>query len=119
MLRILGIIIVILGLVGVVFGALFLPMANTAEQAVADSIAPKLTVDKIDATYTQLDTAVKAMVGNEPQYLATYAQKIGVGLAKSNMGIASLVRQLGILNIALGLGLVLSGVVIFKQSSAS
>ena len=115
MLRILGIIIVILGLVGVVFGALFLPMANTAEQAVADSIAPKLTVDKIDATYTQLDTAVKAMVGNEPQYLATYAQKIGVGLAKSNMGTAKLLRYLGILSLCLGVGVAAAGVVLIVK----
>lgn len=113
--RVLGIIVIILGLVGVVFGILFLPMASSAEQSVADSIAPRLTVDQIDATYAQLDAAVKQMVGNEPTYLATYAQKIGVGLAKSNMGTAKLVRYLGILNICLGAGLAAAGVVLVMK----
>lgn len=110
--RVLGIIIIILGLVGVVFGILFLPMASSAEQAVADSIAPKLTLDQVDATYTQLDAAVKQMAGNEPNYLATYAQKIGVGLAKANIGTAKLVRYLGILNICLGVGVAAAGLVL-------
>jgi predicted nicotinamide N-methyase len=116
LMRTLGIIVIILGLVGVVFGILFLPMASSAEQQVADSIAPKLTLDKIDATYEQLDAAVKQMVGNEPTYLATYAQKIGVGLAKANMGTAKLVRFLGILNICLGVGVAAAGaVLVFKK----
>ena len=110
--RVLGIIVIILGLVGVVFGILFLPMASSAEQAVADSIAPRLTLDQVDATYEQLDAAVKQMVGNEPTYLATYAQKIGVGLAKSNMGTAKLVKYLGILSICLGAGVAAAGVVL-------
>ncbi len=116
LMRVLGIIVIILGLVGVVLGILFLPMASSAEQAVADSIAPKLTVDKIDATYDKLDAAVKQMVGNEPTYLATYAQKIGVGLAKSNMGTAKLVRYLGILSIALGVGLAITGFFFVRKS---
>jgi ABC-type dipeptide/oligopeptide/nickel transport system permease component len=114
--RVLGIIIIILGLVGVVFGALFLPMASSAEQAVADSIAPKLTIDKVDATYEQLDAAVKQMKGDEPAYLATYAQKVGVALAKANLGTAKLVRYLGILSLCLGVGVAAAGVVLtFKK----
>ncbi len=112
LMRTLGIIVIVLGLVGVVLGIIFLPMASSAEQAVADSIAPKLTIDQVDATYQQLDAAVKQMVGNEPTYLATYAQKIGVGLAKSNLGTAKLVRYLGILNLCLGAGLAATGVVL-------
>lgn len=110
--RILGIIVLLLGLVGIVFGILFIPMASSAEQQVADSIAPSLTIDMVDATYTQLDAAVKQMVGNEPQYLQTYAQKVGVGLAKANLGTAKLVRYLGILNICIGAGVALAGVVL-------
>jgi hypothetical protein len=91
-------------------------MASSAEQTVADSIAPKLTIDKVDATYQQLDAAVKQMVGNEPTYLATYAQKIGVGLAKSNLGTAKLVKYLGILNICLGVGMAAAGFAIFRKA---
>jgi predicted nicotinamide N-methyase len=114
--RILGIVILILGLVGVVFGVVFLPMASSAEQQVADSIAPKLTNDQVDATYQQLDAAVKQMVGNEPAYLATYAQKIGVGLAKANLGTAELVRILGIVNICVGAGLAAAGFYVFRKA---
>jgi CheY-specific phosphatase CheX len=113
--RVLGVIVIILGLVGVVFGIIFLPMANSAEQQVADSIAPNLTVDQVDATYDNLDAAVKAMVGNEPNYLATYAQKIGVGLAKANLGTAKLVRYLGIINLCLGVGIAAAGVVLVAK----
>jgi predicted nicotinamide N-methyase len=114
--RILGIVILILGLVGVVFGIIFLPMASSAEQQVADSIAPQLTLDKVDATYDKLDAQLKAMVGNEPQYLQVFAQRTSVGLAKSNMGVAKLVRYLGILNICVGAGLAAAGFYVFRKA---
>ncbi len=116
--RVLAVIVIILGLAGLVFGILFLPKASSAEQAVADSLAPKLTVDALDVTYDNIDTQVRAMAGTEPQYLGLFAQRTSLGLAKSNMGTASLVRMLGIVNILIGLGLMVSGFVLLRKSSA-
>jgi hypothetical protein len=113
--RILGIIIIILGLVGVVFGILFLPMANSAEQQVADSIAPNLTIDQVDATYDQLDAAVRQIPQSDPSYLPTYANKVGIGLAKANLGTAKLVRYLGIMNLCLGVGIAAAGIVLVAK----
>ncbi len=114
--RILGIIVLILGLVGVVFGIIFLPMASSAEQQVAESIAPKLTLAQVDATYDNLDKSLKQMQGTEPTYLSVFAQRTSVGLAKSNIGTAKLVRYLGILNIALGVGLAAAGFALFRKA---
>jgi hypothetical protein len=114
--RILGIIVIILGLVALVFGILFLPQASSAEQLVADSIAPNLTLDKVDATYDALTAQFKALKGTEPQYLQVLAQRTSVGLAKSNIGLASLIRMLGIVNIVIGLGLAATGVVLVRKA---
>ena len=116
--RILSLIVVILGLVALVYGIIFLPKASAAEQEVADSLTSPVTLDTLDYTYDNIDTQLKALQGNEPQYLTLFAQRTSLGLARSNIGTASLVRSLGILNICIGLGLVLTGLVIYRKSSA-
>jgi hypothetical protein len=127
--RILAIIVIIMGLVGVVFGILFIPQANSAEQEIADEIAP-LTLDQLNPKYDVVKAKfIEQMALEEPQIQAGQAapsslyayyagQRALLGLAKSNMGVASLVRMLGIVNILVGLGLVLTGFVLFRKSSA-
>ena len=116
--RILALIVIILGLAGLVFGILFLPKASSAEQEVADSLTAPVTLDSLDVTYDNIDRQLRAMQGNEPQYLTYFAQRTSLGLARTNIGTASLVRTLGIMNILLGLGLGVSGFVLFRKSSA-
>ena len=116
--RILALIVMILGLAVIVFGIIFLPMASSAEQEVADSLTAPVTLDTLDVTYDNIDNQVRALQGNEPQYLQLFAQRTSLGLARSNVGTASLVRTLGIMNILLGLGLGVSGFVLFRKSSA-
>ena len=115
--RILSLIVIILGLAVLVFGIILLPMASSAEQEVADSLTPPVTLDTLDTTYEGIDTQVRAMQGNEPQYLTMFAQRTSLGLARSNVGSASLVRTLGIINILAGLGVMIAGFVLFRKSS--
>ena len=115
--RVLSLIVIILGLAALVFGIIFIPRASTAEQEVADSLTPPVTLDTLDVTYDNIDTQVRAMMGNEPQYLTMFAQRTSLGLAKSNIGTASLVRMLGIANILIGLGVMVAGFVLLRKSS--
>ena len=116
--RVLAVIVIILGLAALVFGILFLPKASSAEQEVAESLTSPVTLDTLDITYDNIDQQVRAMQGNEPQYLMLFAQRTSLGLARSNIGTASLVRMLGIVNIFAGVGLVLAGFVLYRKNSA-
>ena len=116
--RLLAVITIILGLAVLVFGILFLPKASSAEQEVAESIAPNLTTDALDVTYDNIDNQLRSLQGNEPQYLQLFAQRTSLGLARSNMGVASLARTLGIMNIIAGLGLIVVGCGLMRKNSA-
>jgi hypothetical protein len=113
-----------------VFGILFTTQAASAEQEIADTVAP-LTLDEVDAKYD----AVKAKVdqikmaeepgiqGGTAAASSTYnylsAQKVGLGLAKANIGTASFVRTTGVVNIILGLGLVLAGLGMLRKAQSA
>jgi hypothetical protein len=118
--RVFGVIILILGLVGIVFGIIFLPMASSAEDEIATQVAP-LTLDEINPHYDAVTAAFNAQMLQEepgiqahtamPSALYAYlsGQRALLGLAKANMGTVTLVRYLGIVNICLGAGLAATG----------
>jgi len=114
--RVLGIIVIILAVATLVLGVLFMFQSNSAKQTVADSIAPNLTLDKVDATYDALTTQFKAMTGAEPEYLMVLAQRTSVGLAKSNVGLADLIKMIGIVNIVIGVGIAGAGIVLVRKA---
>src|SRR4030042_806344 len=126
-LRVFAMIVIILGLAGLVFGILFIPQASSAEQEIADSIAP-LTFSEVDAKYDAVAAkynAVKAaeepgIQGGTAAPSATYnylsAQRALLGLAKANIGVAKFVRLSGVVNIILGLGLILGGFTFLRKS---
>jgi len=127
--RVLGIIVIILGLASLVLGILFIPQAASGHKQVADSVAP-LTVDQINPQYDKVSaTFDKLMAAEEPKiqqgadpspmYNYISAQRALLGLAKANVGTVSAVRTNGIIDIILGVGLVLTGVVIFRQKAAA
>jgi hypothetical protein len=121
--RILGIIIIILGLVGLVFGIIFLPRANAAQDEIATQVAP-LTLDEIDSHYDAVTAAFNTYMAQEepgiqahtamPSAMYAYlsGQRALLGLAKANMGTVTLVRYLGIVCICLGAGVAAAGVVL-------
>ena len=115
--RVVSAIVIILGLAVLVFGIVFLPRASSAEQEVADSLTPPVTLDTLDLTYENIDMQVDNMMGNEPQYVMLFAQRTSLGLARANVGTASMVRMLGIVNIIAGLGVMMAGFVLLRKSS--
>jgi hypothetical protein len=128
--RVLAVIVIILGLAGLVFGILFIPQASSGEKEIADSVAP-LTLDQVDAKYDAVSTQFdKVMMAEEPQiqagkaapsamYNYLSAQRALLGLAKANVGTTQNVRVNGIIDIILGLGLVLAGVVLLRKNPSA
>ncbi len=124
--RVLGIIVIILGLVGIVFGIMFFPQANSAQNEIAVQTAP-IPLDQINEMFDKISAQYNSVMGAEGPAIAaqtalpssTYAYLAGqralLGLAKANMGTVQLVRYLGIVCIALGVGLAATGVVIYVK----
>jgi hypothetical protein len=127
--RVIGVIVIILGLAALVFGILFIPQASSAEKEIADSVAP-LTLDQVNdkydavaAKYNQLKMAEEPGIqagtaAPSPTYNYLAAQRALLGLAKSNIGTAKFVRTNGLIDIIVGLGLVLAGFVLLRKSSS-
>jgi len=128
--RLSAIAVTVLGLAGLVFGILFIAQASSAEQAIADEIAP-LTIAEVDPSYDAIKTKQMALaMTEEPQIQAGEAapstmynyltvQRASLGLAKTNIELVGFVRTIGIINIIVGLGLILAGVGLFKQSRSA
>ena len=116
--RVIAIIVAILGLAVLVFGVLFIVQAGSGEDEVAESIAP-LPLDQLDAQYDAVTAQYNQMAASNPppdanlNYLK--ANKIGLGLAMSNIGLTQFTRVSGIIDIILGLGLVLAGIALMKR----
>lgn len=127
--RVLGVIVIILGLAALVFGILFIPQASSAEKEIADSVAP-LTLDQVNDKYDAVAMKYNQMKAAEepniqagtaapsPTYNYLSAQRALLGLAKANIGTAKFVRTCGIIDIVAGLGLVLAGLVLLRKNSA-
>ncbi len=125
--RLSAITVTILGLVGLVFGIVFITQASSAEQAMTDDLNP-LTIAEVDPSYDAVKTKQMALaLAEEPQIQAgkaapstTYnyltVQRASLGLVKTNIGLAAFVRSSGIINIIVGLGLILAGVGLFRQT---
>jgi len=124
-----AIIIAVLGVVGLVFGIMFITQASSAEQEIANEIQP-LTIAQVDAKYEAVKTNQMALaMTEEPQIQAGQAapsamynyltvQRTSLGLTKTNIGLAGFVRTSGIIDIIVGLGLILAGVGLFRKARA-
>jgi hypothetical protein len=124
--RCIAIVVAVLGVVGLVFGIIFITQASSAEQEVANAIQP-LKITEVDAKYEAVKTKQMALaMTEEPQIQAGKAapstmynyltvQRTSLGLARANIGLAGFVRTSGIIDIIVGLGLILAGVGLFKK----
>ena len=122
-----AIVVVVLGVVGLVFGIIFITQAGSSEKEIAESIQP-ITLTELDAKYEAVKTNQMAIrAAEEPNIQAGQAapsamynyltiQRTSLGLARTNIGLAEFVRTSGIINIIVGLGLILAGVGLFKKS---
>jgi len=122
--RLLGLLVVILGIAALVFGILFIPQASDAKQKVVDSLTAPVTLDNLDATYDQISGAFNqlmaaGMPSSDPQYVMVLGQRTSLGLARSNVGLAKFINTMGMVNIIVGVGLVLAGcAVMMKKNQA-
>ena len=124
--RAIAIIVVVLGLAGLVFGILFVAGASSAEAEIAESIAP-LPMADLDTKYEEVKAKQEAVkMAEEPKIQAGQAepsamynyltiQKTGLGLARSNAGLAQSTRMNGTIDIIVGLGLVLAGLGLLRK----
>ena len=125
---IISVIVLLLGVASIVFGVLFMTQAGGARDEVAGSIAP-VALAELDATYDAVKAnydAMKAVV--EPQIQAGQAepsstynyltiQKVGLGLARTNVGLANYMKYAGIVDIVVGAGLLLAGAALLKKDA--
>jgi hypothetical protein len=131
--RVIAIIIAILGVASLVVGIVFVTQASSAEKIILQQIAPLTSLSEINPHYDQVTAAFnKTMAAEEPNIQAGKAapsamygylsgQRALLGLAKSNVGLAMFTRLSGIVEIVIGLGLVLTGLVLLlkKQGAAA
>ena len=127
--RVIGIIVALIGVVILVMGIVFELQANTAKKTVADEISP-IPLSGLNAQYDAIKTAQEQYMAAEGAnvqagkaapsagYNYTSAQRALLGLAKSNIGTSGFVMMSGTVDIVLGLGLMLTGMVLYMKPAA-
>jgi len=102
--------ITLVGVAAIVFGVLFIMEAGDSRDTVASEVAP-LQISQVNATYDQVSAGAKAA----PDDMSLAVKKAQLGLAKSNLKTIDFVQKSGILNIVLGGGFVLTGLVLMMK----
>ena len=113
--RVIGAIVLILGVAAIVLGVVFIVQANAGQQEIVDQIAP-LQISEVDNRYDQVDMKVSSMEQTDPTYTSYFSQRTSLGLTRSNIGNVKAVRMNGILDIGIGAGLVLTGAALFLKA---
>ena len=127
--RFYGMIIALIGVAILAMGIVFEFQAATAKQKVADELSSPVTLSNLNATYDQVkagytqranaeEPAIKT--GTQPSTMYDYlsAQRALLGLAKSNIETAKFVMMSGTVDIVLGVGLILTGMVLYMKPAA-
>ena len=122
-----AIFVMVTGVASLVFGIIFIPQAGSAEQEIADSIAP-LTIAEVNAKYDAVTASHQQLMAAEepgiqagtasPSAMYNYLtiQRTSLGLTRSNIGFAGFLRTSGIIFIIVGVGLIMAGAGIFRNS---
>jgi hypothetical protein len=127
--RLIGMIIAIVGVASLVFGIIFIIQSNSGKQEVIEELKP-VELSELNAKYDTVTGYFNtSMAAEEPKIQAkqalpsvTYdyfaAQRALLGLGKANIGLTNFVMMSGIVDIILGLGFILAGVVLCKKQAA-
>jgi hypothetical protein len=125
--RCIACILALLGVASLVFGIIFIIQSNSGKQVVADEINP-ITLSELNAKYDAVKAGqIGRMAAEEPliqtgqaqptvMYDYLSAQRGLLGLAKANIALAGFVQMSGIVDIVIGVGLILAGLGLLKQS---
>lgn len=124
-----AIIIAAIGVASLVLGVVFIMQASSAEKIIAEEMQPLKLAD-VDAKYEAVKASQMALAqAEEPSIQAGTAapsamynylavQRTSLGLARAEIGLAGFVRTYGITGIIVGVGLVLSGLVLFRKGQS-
>jgi hypothetical protein len=124
--RFYGIIVALIGVAILVMGIVFMLQANTGKKTVTDEISP-IALSDLNAKYNTVEAAQEAQMAKEepgiqagqaaPSAMYNYlsSQRALLGLAKSNVGLSGFVMMSGTVDIILGIGLALIGVVLYMK----
>ena len=124
--RFYGIIVALIGVAILVMGIVFMLQSNTTKKTVADEISP-IALSDLNAKYNTVEAAQEAQMAKEepgiqagqaaPSAMYNYlsSQRALLGLAKSNVGLSGFVMMSGTVDIILGIGLALIGVVLYMK----
>jgi hypothetical protein len=119
--NILSLLVIVIGVVCIVFGAMFIMQSASSRDTVIDELAASgITAETLDAAYDQAKAGLAQATAAGEAGIET-AQSIGwqkssLGLAKSNLTTIDFVQKSGILAIVIGAGLSLAGAGLFKKS---
>jgi len=123
-----ALIIIAAGAISLVFGIVFIVQAGSGRQQIADDIAP-LTLDQVDAKYDDVVVKYNAMRNAEepkiqagtaaPSAMYNYLaiQRTSLGLARTSKGVADFTKTTGIIDIILGVGFLLAGMVLMQKKA--
>jgi hypothetical protein len=127
--RILSLAIIILGIAAIASGAVFIFMANSANNEIVTSVLP-LTVDQVNPKYDAVTAKFNQVMAAEepaiqggtaaPSALYNYlsAQRGLLGLAKTNIGVAKATTMSGYLDIGIGLSLAFAGIMLMAKKTS-
>ena len=127
--RFYGIIVALIGVAILAMGIVFEFQAATAKQTVTDEIAPIALAD-LNAKYDAVKAGQQQYMAKEepgiqaktsqPSVVYDYysAQRALLGLAKSNIATAKFVMMSATVDIVLGIGLILTGMVLYMKPAA-
>jgi hypothetical protein len=115
--RILALVTLILGLAAIVLGVVFMLNASSGNDEIAESVAP-LTLYQVEPTYDQIVAQVKLVPQTDPSYLMLSGQRTSLGLAKANIASMKILRLNGLVDIIVGLGLAITGIMLFAKKAS-
>ena len=124
--RLVAMVVSIIGIASLVLGITLITQANSGKQQIANEIVP-LKMSEVNAKYDAVKASLsKIQAAEEPNiqtgkaqpsamYAYLSAQKVGLGLAKANIGTTKVVFTVGIIEIIIGFGLVLTGLILLRK----
>lgn len=122
-----AIIISLIGVACLVIGIIFIIQGNDGKQSLTVELSP-LPLDQVDAQYDVVKEKIAPLRAAEepniqagtalpsPTYSYLSAQRTSLGLARTNIGLTQFITTSGIVDLVLGVGLLLTGMVLFIKA---
>jgi hypothetical protein len=127
--RIIATVIAVIGIFTLVLGVVFVTQAASAEKTIAEQLQTglrPLAISDVNAAYDNATNQMIQMKTTELEqlaagksvsdnYLNVVNQRTALGLSRSNIGMVQATRMNGIIDLAVGISLLLVGLVLFVR----